>query len=124
GWYLTDEVIEPRLNKNTPFTGEGVEIEEDGDLTKAQKKGFNWGLMSLIGGVVLLFLWAFPQDSTLRDSEGQITSFAAPLMQSIVPIIFVIFLIPGVVYGFVSKTYKSSKDVIVSMTKSMQDMGY
>src|SRR5690554_819296 len=124
GWYLTDKVIEPRLNKNTPYTGEGVEVEEESDLTKAQKRGFNWGLISLIGGLVLLFIWAFPEDSSLRDSDGEITSFAAPLMQSIVPIIFVIFLIPGVVYGYVSKAYKTSKDVIVSMTKSMHDMGY
>lgn len=124
GWYLTDKVIEPRLNKNTPYTGEGDEIEEDAPLTKSQKKGFNWGIISLLGGLVLLFLWALPESSSLRDSEGEITSFAAPLMQSIVPIIFVIFLIPGVVYGYVSKTYKTSKDVIVSMTKAMHEMGY
>lgn len=126
GWYLTDKVIEPRLHKTSPFTGEGVEETEDENesLTKDQKKGFIWGTISLFAGLVLLYLWAAPVGSSLRDSEGQITSFAAPLMQSIVPIIFVIFLIPGVVYGYISKTYKSSKDVIVSMTKAMHDMGY
>src|SRR5699024_518638 len=54
----------------------------------------------------------------------KITSFSAPLMQSIVPLIFIVFLIPGVVYGLVSKTYSSTKDIIESMTKSMQEMGY
>lgn len=65
-----------------------------------------------------------PGDSALRDAEGEITSFSAPLMQSIVPLIFIIFLIPGVVYGMMSKTFKTSKDIIESMTKSMSGMSY
>lgn len=126
GWFLTDRVIEPRLNKNTPYVGEGAESldDEEESLSKSQSRGFIWGVISMLAGLVLLFLWAAPGESSLRDADGQITSFAAPLMQSIVPIIFVIFLIPGIVYGYVSKTYKSSRDIIKSMTKSMQDMGY
>ena len=45
-------------------------------------------------------------------------------MQAIVPLIFILFLIPGVVYGYASGKYKSSKDMIDNMTKSMQSMGY
>jgi p-aminobenzoyl-glutamate transporter AbgT len=45
-------------------------------------------------------------------------------MQSIVPIIFLLFLLPGVVFGFMSGTFKSSKDMIDTMTKAMQGMSY
>jgi aminobenzoyl-glutamate transport protein len=38
--------------------------------------------------------------------EGEITAFAAPLMRSIVPLIFIFFLIPGVVYGYVAGTVR------------------
>jgi len=45
-------------------------------------------------------------------------------MQSIVPLIFLFFLLPGVIFGFISKKYKGSKDVIADMTESMKGMGY
>src|SRR5690606_29140284 len=37
---------------------------------------------------------------------------------------FIIFLLPGVVYGLMSGTFKDSKDVIASMSKSMTSMSY
>lgn len=123
GWYITDRIVEPRLKK-TPFSlEEGEEVSMDA-LDKTEKKAFYLScgvmLLSLIG----LFLWAAPADSALRDADGEVTSFSAPLMQSIVPLIFIIFLIPGVVYGLVAKTFKSSRDIIQSMTKSMSGMSY
>lgn len=45
-------------------------------------------------------------------------------MQAIVPLIFLLFVIPGVVHGFASGTFKNSKDLIESMTKAMNSMAY
>ena len=45
-------------------------------------------------------------------------------MGSIVSLIFVLFLIPGVVYGYQAGTVKSAKDVITGMSKSMETMAY
>ncbi len=56
--------------------------------------------------------------------DGSITSFAAPIMQMIVPLIFLLFLVPGVVHGFVSGTFKGHRDVIKGMSRSMSTMGY
>jgi p-aminobenzoyl-glutamate transporter AbgT len=81
-------------------------------------------------GIIGLILWAWPADSALRGPDmvnpevQSLVSFRAPLMQAIVPLIFVLLLIPGVVYGYVSGKYKSSKDMIDNMTKSMESMGY
>lgn len=123
GWYVTDRIIEPRL-KNTPID---VEDEEDvamGALDKLERKAFYISTGVMLLSLVGLFLWASPENSALRDADGEIASFSAPLMQSIVPLIFIIFLIPGVVYGLIAKTFKSTKDIIVSMTKSMEGMSY
>jgi aminobenzoyl-glutamate transport protein len=73
---------------------------------------------------VLLVASASPEGSAWRGTGGTLTEFGAPLMGSIVPLIFVLFLLPAVVYGVTAGTVKSSKDVIEGMTKSMQDMGY
>jgi aminobenzoyl-glutamate transport protein len=45
-------------------------------------------------------------------------------MQSIVPLIFLLFLLPGVVYGIFSGSVRTSKDVINGMSKAMSGMGY
>lgn len=123
GWYITDRIVEPRLRKVPVVVEEGEEVDM-GALNKKEKKAFYAASLAMILGLVGLFLWAAPADSALRDAEGEITSFSAPLMQSIVPLIFIIFLIPGVVYGMMSKTFKTTKDIIASMTKSMHGMSY
>ncbi len=57
-------------------------------------------------------------------SPRQLTASNAPLMQSIVPLIFLLFLLPGIVYGYVAKTIESHRDIIKGMSKSMSTMGY
>src|SRR5699024_10016949 len=123
GWYITDKIVEPRLKKVPVKVEEGEEVEM-GALDAKEKKAFYLACVVMILSLAGLFFWASPADSALRDADGEITSFAAPLMQSIVPLIFIIFLIPVVVYGMAAKTFKSTKDIIESMTKSMSVMSY
>lgn len=123
GWYITDRIVEPRLKKTPVFVEEGEEVTM-GALNKLEKKAFYISTTVMMLSLAGLFLWASPADSALRDVDGEIASFSAPLMRSIVPLIFIIFLIPGVVYGLISKTFKTTKDIIVSMTKSMEGMSY
>ncbi|HCI70067.1 MAG TPA: aminobenzoyl-glutamate transporter, partial [Balneola sp.] len=49
---------------------------------------------------------------------------SAPLMRSIVPLIFLLFWVPGIVYGYLSGGYSKTKDIIDGMSKSMGDMSY
>ncbi len=129
GWYITDKIVEPRL--------EGIEVDGDEDempqmeeVSPRESRAFWFGFSAMILGFIGLFLWAWPESSSLRDPNwtnpevSSLFSFQAPLMQAIVPLIFILLLIPGVVYGYASGKYKSSKDMIDNMTKSMQSMGY
>jgi len=54
----------------------------------------------------------------------QLTAANAPLMQAIVPLIFLLFILPGIVYGYVAGTVKSHRDIIQGMSKTMSTMGY
>jgi len=77
------------------------------------------GGLALVAGCVLLTLWALPATSPLRSPDGDLTAFTAPLMRSIVPLIFLIFLLPGVAYGTVAGTVKTAKDVVQGMSKAI-----
>jgi p-aminobenzoyl-glutamate transporter AbgT len=48
----------------------------------------------------------------------------APLMSSIVPLIFLLFVITGIAHGYVSGKFQSHRDVIKGMSKSMESMAY
>ena len=95
------------------------------DRNTAQEKKALWaGVGVLVLGVVALTLAVLPEQSPLRSPEGEITAFSAPLMQSIVPLIFILFLVPGAVYGYVAGTVQTHRDLIKGMSKSMETMSY
>lgn len=129
GWYITDKIVEPRLT-GIKIDGDEDEMPQMEEVTDKESRAFWYGFIAMILGIIGLFLWAWPEGSGLRDPNwdnpnvSSLFSFSAPLMQSIVPLIFILLLIPGVVYGYASGKYKSSKDMINNMTKAMESMGY
>jgi aminobenzoyl-glutamate transport protein len=123
GWFLTDRVIEPRL-ATTVVDGDLQELPQSDALDAAGRRGLAAGSLALLAGCVVLVLTALPAGSAWRDATGALTANEAPLMKSIVALIFVLFLIPGVVYGYVAGTVKSHRDVIAGMSKAMSGMGY
>jgi len=122
GWFITDKIIEPRL-KDTPLDGELEDLPKMDEISPQERKSFYIASLVMLLGVALLVLAAWPADSPLRY-EGRLERFQAPMMQSIVPLIFLFFWIPGAVYGFVSGTFKNTKDMIDAMTKAMSGMAY
>jgi aminobenzoyl-glutamate transport protein len=191
GWFITDKVIEPRLNRSTPVDGDESEMPKMQELGPRERRGLWAALAALALGLVLLFLVSAPSDSPMRSPAGlrltgesferlrgqnvpedvlkkaetlrgqaqagqtalqnalkarvgepaaaqygplfasaaepterELTASTAPLMQSIVPLIFLLFLLPGMVFGYVAGTVKSHRDIIKGMSKTMSTMGY
>ncbi|MEM9532794.1 MAG: AbgT family transporter, partial [Pseudomonadota bacterium] len=123
GWWLTDRVVEPRI-ANVEIDGDAEGLPELQDLNPEQRKGLLWAVLTMIAGLALLGLSIVFEWLPWRDSTGALASFTAPIMQSIVALIFFLFLLPGVVFGYVSGTFKSSKDMIEGMTQAMHSMAY
>jgi aminobenzoyl-glutamate transport protein len=123
GWVITERIVEPRLAA-TPVDADPAELPTIEPLTSAERRGLALGGTVQVVLLVLLTLAAAPDGSPLRAPDGQITSFAAPLMRAIVPLIFLLFLVPAVAYGIAAGTVRSHRDVIAGMSKAMSTMGY
>ena len=123
-WFLTDRVIEPRLQATLPPDGSAGEGEALGTLTAAERRGFLGGVASFGALVVLTIGCCVPATSPFRAPDGSLTGTGAPLMEGIVPLIAVAFLVPGVVHGYLAGTVKNHKDIIAAMAKSMNTMGH
>ena len=76
------------------------------ELTDAERRGLRWSLISMVLGLVILGVTLVPENSAWRDADGNLATFGAPIMQSIVSLIFLLFIIPGIVYGKVSGSMK------------------
>jgi aminobenzoyl-glutamate transport protein len=121
-WFLTDRVIEPRL-RHLPVDG-GTPPSDLHNLSDAERRGFWAGMGTFLLLTALLALAAAPAGSSLRAKDGSLTSHGSPLMESIVPLIAIFFLLPGVVHGYVAGTVKSHRDVVQGMAKAMGGLGY
>jgi len=123
GWWLTDKVIEPRL-QGVKIDGDPDDLPEIHDLKENERKGLRWALISMVLGLAILFISVYPESSAWRDPDGGIATNKAPIMQSIVSLIFFLFMIPGIIYGKVSGSMTGMKDMIEGMTKAMHNMAY
>jgi aminobenzoyl-glutamate transport protein len=123
GWFITDKVIEPRL-KGVAIDGDVAEIPVIEKLGPPERRGLGFALFAMVLALVLLVVLSLPEGSALRSPDGQLTASTAPLMQAIVPLIFLFFLIPGIVYGYAAGTVRTHRDIIKGMSKAMSTMGY
>ncbi|ATD68596.1 aminobenzoyl-glutamate transporter [Luteimonas chenhongjianii] len=130
GWFVTDRIVEPRLQR-TPVDGDPANLPKMDDLSAAEKRGLLWAVIAMLVAAGLFALTLMPETSPWRapadvvpDGSHPLLVAAAPVMQSIVALIFVLFLLPGVVYGYIAGTVKTHRDIIAAMTRSMSGMGY
>ncbi len=116
-WYITDKIVEPRLSRTLPVDVPQVE-DNNTELSDKEKRAFALANWTLLGFIVLLIAMMVPESSMFRAPDGSLTSPAAPAMKTIVPLLLLFFTAPGLVYGFVSGKFSTSKDV----TKSMESI--
>jgi aminobenzoyl-glutamate transport protein len=124
GWWLTDRVIEPRLQRTTRVDGNLDSLPKFEAPTPAERRGLRAGLATMGVLLLLVALTAWPAGSAWRSASGALTATDAPLMRSIVPLIFLFFLLPAIAYGKVAGTVKTHRDVVAGMSKSMESMAY
>lgn len=117
GTIVTEKIVEPRLGEY-----KGKRTEKLSELSAEEKRGLKFALIAFIVTIIAIALLVVPSNGVLRNPvDGQILK--SPFMDSIVLIIAIVFLAPGIAYGYGAKKIKSSNNVIDLMAKSMATMG-
>lgn len=120
GTFVTDKIVEPRLGA---FNATDESIDKATELTAKENKALKWANITLIIYILAIVAWAIPQNSLLRNPETKSLISNALLIDGIIVFITLGFFIPSVVYGRVSGTYKSEKDIGEQLSKNMAAMG-
>src|SRR5690625_4046769 len=123
GWFVTEKIVEPRLGS---YTGEYREDLKG--LKPEEKKGLIWSGISAVVVIIGIAFLVLPKNGALRavsdgSSDFTLMDSLAPFMGALVPIIALLFFVPGLVYGMVTKKIKDDKDVANSLAKTMGTMG-
>ncbi|WP_282019940.1 AbgT family transporter [Planomicrobium okeanokoites] len=116
GAFVTEKIIEPRLGE---YKGEFR--EELTGLSAEEKKGMLWAAISFLIAAAAFAMLIVPENGALRAEDGGIVQ--SPFMSSLVPIITILFFIPGLFYGIATKNIKNDKDVASHLTDTMASMG-
>ena len=117
GTIVTEFIVEPKLGKYKGYVTETL-----ADLTAEQKRGLRFAGIALVLFLIGMALLVVPESGVLRNPEtGEILT--SPFMSSIVVIISLLFLIPGIAYGIGAREIKDSNQVVNLMSKSMASMG-
>lgn len=116
GTWVTEKLVEPRLGKY-----EGGIKEEAVGLEPVEKKGLWGALIGVIITCIVIALLVLPLSSPLRAGEENILN--APFFSSLVPVILILFFVPGLIYGIITKSIRSDKDVAHEMSETMATMG-
>jgi aminobenzoyl-glutamate transport protein len=124
GTWVTEKILIPRLGQYRP---EGGILAEEGtnEVTRLEKKALLWSGISVLFIIALVALTIIPADGLLRGDINPATGNPSlqPFYNSLVPIMFIIFFVAGLVYGIVAKTIRKDKDVTDMTAKSMSTMG-
>jgi len=125
GTWLTDKVVEPRLRRSSPDVDMTVGDTSDLVLTETEQKGMKTASITFAALILLIVAVCIPQNSFLRNPQTGSLLSGSPLMNGIIPIITLIFFIPGAIYGRITGVFKNSGDIcrtIVESQKSCADV--
>jgi aminobenzoyl-glutamate transport protein len=124
GSWVTLKIVEPKLGKYDPSIA-SEDLSKDDDMrpiTAIEKKGLKWAGVSMLVMSFLLFLSIYPEWGVLRDPVTG-DHLNSPFLRGMVTLIFIFFFVPGYVYGRVTGSMKSDRDVIDGMAKAMSTLG-
>lgn len=118
GTIITEKIVEPRLGEYKGNNEEEISME----ITANERRGLLFAGIAFALTVIGILLLVVPYNGILRNPETH-EILKSPFMNSIVLIISILFMIPGIAYGIGTKEIKNDTQVINLMGKSMSAMG-
>ncbi|MER3328048.1 MAG: AbgT family transporter, partial [Candidatus Kapaibacterium sp.] len=112
---VNNKIVEPRLGK---FESNSIIEENNENSFSINKKALFYSHSLFMILLLIIAALSIPENAFFRDENGELTY----LFKSIIPIIIFIFFLPGLVYGKLSGTIKSSNDLVKMLNSGMVTM--
>jgi len=122
GWFTTSFFVERRLRNASPEQGGPTPIDQSDlaaqEIRPEEKSALAWAFGALALVLAVIAFAVFIPGWALHGSDGPFAKW----VRQIVPILFLCFTIPSVVYGVRVKTIRNDKDTAKMMVESIAGM--
>ena len=115
---VTEKVIVPYLGEFRPHGEFVAQTAEEFRLDAHEKRGLKAAGVATALFFVVLLLLTVPEGALLRNAEGKLLP-RSPLISGIIAILFVYFVLVGIVYGMATRKLASEKDVPRMMQRGL-----
>ncbi|HPM92567.1 MAG TPA: AbgT family transporter, partial [Bacteroidales bacterium] len=94
--------------------------EEIAPLSAREIKGLKWAGVTVFTFMVLMAWELIPENGFLRGQDG--TVLHSPVLKGFISVLFIMAAVSGIVFGYVSGTFKKHDDVIAGMNSSFKSL--
>ena len=124
GSFISLKIVEPSLG---PYEGTPEDLDDEDShrmdpLSDVERRGLRNTLWATLIFAAVLVALVYPENAVLRNQETGAVA-GSPFLKGIVAIIFVYFMMVGVVYGKTVGTIRNDRDVINAMAHAMSTLG-
>ena len=121
GWAVTAFWVEPRFHAKSVEEGGAGSVEADAapELSDLERRGLRRAGLAALAALALMLAATWIPGAPLHGMSGRFPRWVS----AIVPLIFLGFFIPGLVYGVVTRATRSDKDVARILGETMAAMG-
>lgn len=116
GTWVTKSWVEPRLGK---YEGD-VQQEPIEALTDREKKGLKWAAFTLIIWLGIFTAGLVPDHGFLRGEDNMVLH--SPVFKEFISVLFLMASSCGIVFGYVTGTFKKHQDIIAGMNSSYKSI--
>lgn len=117
---VTKYITTPYLNRQHPeltYKRDSSELNKMA-ITETEAKGLKWAGIATLVYVVVLVGSCIPKNSFMRAEDGTLVP-NSPLLNMIIPLLFLFFIVVGTAYGIGSGQVKMWKDIPLAMEKCL-----
>lgn len=115
GWFVSLRFVEPAVQHYQCNDLATSKLEDTANVNKA----LFFSLLSLLSLAVIILACVFIPDAPLFGEGKRFARW----IEATVPLLFLCFFIPAIVFGMTSGNIKSDKDVMRMMSETISDMG-
>jgi Putative p-aminobenzoyl-glutamate transporter len=117
---VTKYITTPYLNRQHPeltYNKDASELNKMA-ISASEARGLKWAGITTVLYVVILVVSCIPKNSFMRAEDGTLIP-NSPLLNMIIPLLFLFFLVVGTAYGVGSGGIKMWKDIPLMMEKCL-----
>ncbi len=117
GWWVTAVIVEPRLTAR--FAYQLVTYSEDEQESVDNARGLKWAAGAFFMALLVVILMVVVPGAPLFGEGGRFSRW----VEVIVPLIFILFILPGIAFGYGARVINKERGIAHLMSETMASLG-